>query len=243
MCREQCAAVMQTHSAGYFAAAVRQLPPAARITLCNVLQVPTQPVSIRIQSDRITQVVSAALCGAAATQAGGGPGCSTGSSGSTRTGPPAGGVGRIRSSGPGSGGSGTRKVRRSGGGRRIGSRWGSCSRRSSRAAAPVPQLAGVAAAAAGEAMAQSPQPAAAAATFLPAFVAAPAAAALGGGLGGMPGGGPGTAACGKWRLRRRRGQLLIPGGGGLAWAHPPVPIFIATASAPRQGQCRRCTTC
>ena len=74
MCREQCAAVMQTHSAGYFAAAVRQLPPAARITLCNVLQVPTQPVSIRIQSDRITQVVSAALCGAAATQAGGGPG-------------------------------------------------------------------------------------------------------------------------------------------------------------------------
>ena len=114
MCWEQCAAVMQTHSAGYFAAAVRQLPPAARITLCNVLQVPTQPVSIRIQSDRITQVVSAALCGAAATQAGGGPGAAAApvAAGVQRL-PPAGGVGRIRSSGPGSGGSGTRKVRRS----------------------------------------------------------------------------------------------------------------------------------
>jgi hypothetical protein len=201
MCREQCAAVMQTHSAGYFAAAVRQLPPAARITLCNVLQVPTQPVSIRIQSDRITQVVSAAPCGAAATQAGGGPGAAAAPVAAGVQGQallPAAWEG-FGAAGPAAAAAalGRCGAATSGGGRRIGSRWGSCSRRSSRAAAPVPQLAGVAAAAAGEAMAQSPQPAAAAATFLPAFVAVPAAAALGGGLGGMPGGGPGTAACGK----------------------------------------------
>ena len=128
MCREQCAAVMQTHSAGYFAAAVRQLPPAARITLCNVLQVPTQPVSIRIQSDRITQVVSAALCGAAATQAGGGPGAAAAPVAAGVQGQallPAAWEG-FGAAGPAAAAAalGRCGAATSGGGRRIGSRWG-----------------------------------------------------------------------------------------------------------------------
>ncbi len=40
------------------------------MTLCNVLQVPTQPSGIQSQSDRITQVVAAALAGAAAAKEG-----------------------------------------------------------------------------------------------------------------------------------------------------------------------------
>jgi hypothetical protein len=71
-CREQCAALMWLRSAGYSAVAVRQLPPVARITLCNVMQVPTQPSGIQSQSDRITQAVTAALAGAAVAV--GGPG-------------------------------------------------------------------------------------------------------------------------------------------------------------------------
>ena len=92
---------------------MRQLPPAARITLCNVLQVPTQPVSIRIQSDYTSGFCGPLRRGSHSSRGWARRGRSTGSSGSTRTGPPAGGVGRIRSSGSGSGGSGTREVRRS----------------------------------------------------------------------------------------------------------------------------------
>jgi hypothetical protein len=56
---------MWLHSAGYSAAAVRQLPQVGRITLCNVLQVLTrstqlQPAGMQSQSNRITYAVAAA---------------------------------------------------------------------------------------------------------------------------------------------------------------------------------------
>ncbi len=65
---------MWFQSAGYSAAAVCRLPLVARITLCNVLQVPAQllPAGMQSQSDSITHAVAAALSVAAA--AGGGPG-------------------------------------------------------------------------------------------------------------------------------------------------------------------------
>ncbi len=85
-CREQCAAVMWLHSAGYSAAAVHQLPPVARITWqCFSSTYPAGGHVEPIRQHYACGYRSPQRCGSCWRRAR--RCCSTSSSGSTRTAP------------------------------------------------------------------------------------------------------------------------------------------------------------
>ncbi len=69
--REYCAAWLWVRGPGYSSQALRGssgLPPVARITLCTVLRVATQPPEAQATSDRIRQAVLSRSSGGAAAQ-------------------------------------------------------------------------------------------------------------------------------------------------------------------------------
>jgi hypothetical protein len=61
---ELCAAALWVHSPNYTPPAVRQLPNAARNTLCRLLGIPLAPSGTSIQSDRITHAIDGLLTAA-----------------------------------------------------------------------------------------------------------------------------------------------------------------------------------